>query len=53
MRKLLVIVLLSNFLVAFSPLFAYAQTPSTVRVRGTITGIDGQTILFTERSGEK
>ena len=53
MRKLLVIVLLSNFLVAFSPLFSYAQTPSTVRVRGTITGIDGQTILFTERSGEK
>ena len=53
MRKLLIIVLLSNFLLAFSPLFSYAQAPSTVRVRGTITGIDGQTILFSERSGEK
>jgi hypothetical protein len=53
MRKLLTIILLSNFLSVFLPLFSYAQAPSTVRVRGTITGIDGQTILFNERSGEK
>jgi hypothetical protein len=53
MRKILTIILLSNFLMAFSPLFSHAQAPSTVRVRGTITGIDGQTILFNERSGEK
>ena len=53
MRKLLIIVLLSNFLSVFLPLFSHAQAPSTVRVRGTITGIDGQTILFSERSGEK
>jgi len=53
MRKILTIILLSNFLSVFSPLFSHAQVPPTIRVRGTITGIDGQTIFFSERSGEK
>ena len=43
--------LLAAAVVVATSLFALAQQPQTVRIRGTIEGVDGATLMIKSREG--